>query len=72
MTKKIRLTESQLHQIIKESVTKILNEVQINTANGEQYSAHGNDPVAWAHMAELRNQKGQDSWKKQSKCKRYI
>ena len=50
MRKKIRLTESDLHRIIKESVNKILNEVEFG---GE--SLHGNNPADWNALYRLRN-----------------
>ena len=51
MNKKlIRLTESDLHKIVKESVNRVLNEVQFG---GE--SLHGNNPEDWAAMKYLRN-----------------
>ena len=50
MNKKIiRLTESDLHRIIKESVNKVLNEVQFG---GESF--HGDNPTDWAALADLR------------------
>ena len=51
MNKKlIRLTESDLHKIVKESVNRVLNEVQFG---GE--SLHGNNPEDWAAMKHLRS-----------------
>lgn len=47
--KLIRLTESDLHRIVKESVNRVLNEVQFG---GE--SLHGNNPGDWAAMRYLR------------------
>lgn len=60
MNKKIiRLTENDLHKIIKESVNKILNEVAIKGKSGKTYSLHGNDEESWDIMSKLRqNQKG--------------
>ena len=46
----IRLTESDLHKIVKESVQSILNEVEFG---GE--SLHGNSPEDWATMMSLRD-----------------
>lgn len=51
MTKNIiRLTESDLHRIVKESVERILNEVEFG---GE--SLHGNNAEDWATMMHLRD-----------------
>jgi hypothetical protein len=49
MKKVIRLTEGDLHRIIKESVKKIISEA---TAGGEHFD--GNNPEDWAAMAVLR------------------
>ena len=51
MNKKlIRLTESDLHRIVRESVNRVLNEVKFG---GE--SLHGNNPTDWAAVKDLRN-----------------
>ena len=51
MNKKlIRLTEQDLHRIVKESVNKVLNEIQYG---GE--SLHGNNPEDWETMRNLRS-----------------
>jgi hypothetical protein len=47
--KLIRLTESDLHRIVKESVKRILNEIKLG---GE--SLHGNNAEDWAAMKYLR------------------
>ena len=47
---RIRLTESQLHRVINESVNKILKEVKIG---GESF--HGNNPTDWAAIGDLRH-----------------
>ena len=53
MNKKlIRLTESDLHRIVKESVNKVLNEVQLNEL----------DPRTYASYADKRQAQGQ-GWK---------
>ena len=50
MNKKlIRLTESDLHRVVKESVNKVLNEVMYNGK-----SLHGNNPDDWKYMADVR------------------
>lgn len=38
MKQRIRLTEGQLHEIIKESVNRILNEEKKNTINESRYN----------------------------------
>lgn len=58
----IRLTESDLHRIIKESVKTALSEYAINDLNGNPFSAHGNDPNAWDKVAALRAKKSIDSF----------
>ena len=50
MRQRIRLTESDLHRIIKESVKKVLNEVKFN---GVSY--HGTNPYDWKDLADIRN-----------------
>lgn len=47
---RIRLTESQLHRVIKESVKRILNEVEFG---GE--SLHGNSPEDWTAIGKVRH-----------------
>ena len=49
---KIRLTEAQLHRVIKESVEKVLNEIKFG---GE--SLHGDNPEDWTAMEKLRDMK---------------
>ena len=50
MNKKlVRLTESDLHKIVKESVKRVLNEIKLG---GE--SLHGNNAEDWAAMKYLR------------------
>ena len=50
MKQRIRLTESDIHRIIKESVNRILNEVEFG---GE--SLHGTNPEDWAATKHLRD-----------------
>ena len=51
MNKKlIRLTESDLHRIVKESVNRVLKEVNFR---GERL--HGNNPEDWKALISLRN-----------------
>ena len=50
MKKRVKLTESNLNRIVKESIKRVLNEVQFG---GE--SLHGNNPEDWAAMKYLRN-----------------
>lgn len=58
MKNRIRISESDLHRIVKESVNKILNEVAIKGKSGKTYSLHGNDEESWDIMSKLRqNQK---------------
>jgi len=50
---KVRLTESQLHQVIKESVKRVLKEVALG---GETF--HGNNPEDWSALADLQTARG--------------
>ena len=59
--KHIRLTESDLHRIIKESVNKVLNEVMYNGK-----SLHGNNPDDWKYMADVR---GDEAYYNSLDCK---
>ena len=57
MNKKlIRLTESDLHRIVKESVNKILMEVNFGGK-----SLHGNNPADWMELSRVREKNGWDS-----------
>lgn len=49
MKKMIRLTEGDIHRIVKESVNRVLNEIKLG---GE--SLHGNNAEDWAAMKYLR------------------
>lgn len=49
---KIKLTEAQLHRVIKESVKRILSEIKIG---GE--SLHGNNPEDWSAIENVRGHK---------------
>ena len=49
MKKTIRLSESDLHKIVNETVKRIINEVEFG---GE--SLHGDNPTDWATMRRLR------------------
>lgn len=48
----IRLTEQDLHKIVKESVNKVLNEVKFGNTDR---SFHANDPNAWETLKITRN-----------------
>jgi hypothetical protein len=56
MNKKlIRLTESDLHKIVKESVNRILNEVSWTDSEDNIHSnQHGGDPKAWEALRKER------------------
>ena len=60
MKNRIKLTESQLHQVIKESVKNILKEYEWNNKTPEQDQAAikaANTPASWkAHMMRANNQ----------------
>ena len=59
MNKKlIRLTESDLHKIVKESAKRIMKEVALKGKSGKTYSLHGTDPESWAVMSRVRGKSG--------------
>ena len=57
MRQRIRLTESSLHRIIKETVMRVLNEVGVPGGSGRVYSLHGDDPVSWWVLSKLRGKR---------------
>ena len=62
MNKKlIRLTESDLHKIVKESVNRVINEVALKGKSGKTYSLHGNDEESWDIVSRLRQKKSGNS-----------
>ncbi len=64
MNKKlIRLTEQDLHKIVKESVNKILNEVRYLDVDFPYNirSYHGNNPNDWGALADERYRRGLDA-----------
>lgn len=52
----IRLTESDLHRLVKESVNKILKEVKY-----KGHSLHGDNPYDWATMHHVRDMEADKS-----------
>ena len=58
MKKTIRLTESDLHRIVKESAKRIMQEVALKGKSGKTYSLHGTDPESWAVMSRVRGKNG--------------
>jgi hypothetical protein len=54
MKKRIRLTENDLHKIVKESVNRMLKEVSLKGKSGEEYSLHGDNFDSWGTLAKLR------------------
>lgn len=60
----VRLTESELHGIIKESVRKILTEYQVRDIHGNLTSVHGNDKNSWKTVANIRGERALDAWKR--------
>lgn len=52
-----RLTEADLHNIIRKSVNEILNEYAIKDAEGNETSVHGGNSDDWDKMASLRSKK---------------
>lgn len=47
---RIRLSESQLHRVIKESVRRIMNEIRLGDVE-----LHGNNPEDWMAMRHVRS-----------------
>ena len=59
MNKKlIRLTEQDLHRIVKESVNKILNEVKWKDYRGKEHSTHGTNSEGWQDVRNAREDGG--------------
>ena len=55
--KPIRLTESDLHRIVRESVNKILNEVKWKDSFGSEHSTHGDNEKDWLEVAKERKRR---------------
>lgn len=64
MKKTIRLTESDLHRVVAETVRRVINEVQVN---GQ--SLHGNNAEDWGTMQNIRRQQFYDSNGQNQKAK---
>jgi hypothetical protein len=71
----IRMTGNEFHNLIKESVKSLLNEVVLHTDYGD-ISFHGNNAYDWAELAKLRKDKYNFASKKtdalHSKGREYI
>lgn len=52
----VRLTESDLHRVINESVKMVLKEytIQNQGEGGQNISVHGNNPGDWLTMQKIR------------------
>ena len=61
MKKIIRLTESDLHRIVKECVNMAINEAALKGKSGKTYSLHGNDEESWDIVSRLRQKKSGNS-----------
>lgn len=57
MKRRIRLTESDLHRVIKESVNTILNEISLDTAKSAYYKAYDNEENLLSKGEEVSNRK---------------
>ena len=53
----VRLSESQLYNIIAESVKKFLKEVRVQCTDGQIRNLHGNNARDWTQMSKLRKQR---------------
>lgn len=49
-----RITENDVRRMVKETATRILREVKVKGASGEEYSLHGDDKDSWMLMNRLR------------------
>ena len=59
MNKKlIRVTEQDLHNLVKESAKRIMKEVALKGKSGKTHSLHGTDPESWAVMSRVRGKNG--------------
>jgi hypothetical protein len=68
MNKKlIRLTESDLHKIVKESVNRVLKEAQLNELDPRTYASLANkrDAQGQNYKAAKARQAARDAWNKQ-------
>lgn len=56
MKKLVRLTESDLHRIVKESVTRILKEAADHkiTYNGQDYTLNADNQSSWYQLGDIR------------------
>ena len=61
MKRIIRLTESDLHNIVKECVNRAINEAALKGKSGKTYSLHGNDEESWDIVSRLRQKKSGNS-----------
>ena len=61
MKRTVRLTESDLHRIVKETVNRAINEVALKGKSGKTYSLHGNDEESWDIVSRLRQKKSGNS-----------
>lgn len=56
MKKLIRLTEQDLHKIVKESITRILKEAADHkiTYNGQDYTLNADNQSSWYQLGDIR------------------
>ena len=56
MKKLIRLTEQDLHRIVKESITRILKEAADHkiTYNGQDYTLNADNQSSWYQLGDIR------------------
>lgn len=60
MKKIIRLTESELRNMISESVNSILQEMKLTGKSGQEYGFHGDNPYTWFTLYKLRDKQKND------------
>ena len=58
--KLIRLTESDLHRIVKESVNKIIQEITVKGKSGKEHYLGGRDPYSWFTVNKIRQKQIND------------
>ena len=56
----IRLTESDLHRIVKESVNKIIQEITVKGKSGKEHYLGGRDPYSWFTVNKIRQKQIND------------
>lgn len=69
--KVIRLTESDLHNMIAEAVKTVLDEVNVKCTDGTVRDLHGNDQGSWRQISKIRKEKRNQSPKYSDEWERH-